>query len=150
MKTAEIGEEPTSRFLTKTLRLMKDLRFTSAITVEGRFVRQRGGRHHFGEVVLTIEASDTPSATYSWEVPESQIPSMFQQATFNGIQAWFREGSALDGYELRHTHIRVVGGSHHEIDSNESSYTYAATNAFALAINTAGLLAKPLVSPFES
>ncbi|MGJ7575731.1 hypothetical protein ACSFBX_34820 [Variovorax sp. RB2P76] len=129
---------------------MNDLRFTTSITVEGRFIRQRGSGERYGDVVLTIEASDMPGVTYSWEVPESQIPSMFRQATVDGIELWFREGAPLDGYRLWHTKIRVVGGSTHETDSTELSYTYAAANAFALAVNTASLLEKPLISPFGS
>lgn len=128
---------------------MHDLRFTSAITVEGRFVRQQGGRERFGHVLLTIEPCAAPGVSFSWEVLESQVPSIFRRATFDGIEGWFRDGAPLEGYELQHTKIRVVDGSYHETDSNDLSYTFAATNAFAAAVNIAGLLPNPLVSPYE-
>jgi elongation factor G len=123
---------------------MLPLRFLSRVTAEGRFIRQAGGMHRFGRVVLTIEPSEAPGTTYAWEVPEAQIPSMYSKATLDGIKRWFSHGSALDGYELQYTKVRVVDGSHHETDSNELSYTFAAAEAFALAVNAAQLLDRPL------
>ena len=123
---------------------MLPLRFLSPVTAEGRFIRQAGGMHRFGRVVLRMEPSGAPGMTYAWEVSEAQIPSMYRKATLDGIERWFSHGCALDGYELQHTKVRVVDGSHHETDSNELSYTFAAAEAFALAMNDAELLDRPL------
>ena len=42
---------------------------------------------------------------YAWEVSEAQIPSMYRQATLEGIERWFSHGSALHGYELQQTMV---------------------------------------------
>ncbi|MGF6350850.1 hypothetical protein [Variovorax sp. W2I14] len=124
---------------------MRPLRFLSPVTAEGCFIRQAGGMHRFGRVVLRIEPSEEPGMTYAWEVSEAQIPSMYRQATLEGIERWFSHGSALHGYELQQTMVRVVDGAHHKTDSNELSYTFAAAEAFALAVNAAELIDRPLV-----
>lgn len=128
----------------RILMTMRPLRFLSPVTAEGCFIRQAGGMHRFGRVVLRIEPSEEPGMAYAWEVSEAQIPSMYRQATLEGIERWFSHGSALDGYELQQTMVRVVDGAHHETDSNELSYTFAAAEAFALAVNAAELIDRPL------
>lgn len=128
---------------------MRELRFQRPVTAEGRYVQQQGSRERYGHVVLAFESCDAPGLTFIWDVAETEIPLMYRQATLDGIQSWFGSQAPLAGYELQHTKICVVGGSHHETDSNDLSYTFAASNAFALAVNMSGLLEKKLVSPFE-
>jgi elongation factor G len=105
---------------------------------EARFVRQRGGLHRYGHVVLVVESCNMDVLEIIWEVPESAIPAEFRQAVLRGIHGVFEPEAKYAAFTSSGLKVKIVGGSYHDTDSNEGSYEIAGGLAFINAITTAG------------
>jgi len=101
---------------------------------ESRFVRQMGPPGHYGHVVLTVEPTSESNFVLEWAVDESSIPVKFLPAILKGISATCTPGDVFQRCRFVHTKVRVIGGSTHEIDSKELSFTMAAHSAFTQAV----------------
>jgi len=93
--------------------------------VEGRFIRQTGGRGQYGHVVIDLEPTG-PGGGYEFvnkitggDIPREYIPSVDQ-----GIQEACESG-VLAGYPLVDIRATLVGGSYHEVDSSEIAFKIA-------------------------
>jgi elongation factor G len=105
--------------------------------IEGKFVRQTGGRGQFGRVVINIEPAD-PGDGYEFldkivggKVPREYIPSVdlgIQEAMESGI---------LAGYPVVDLRVELVDGSYHEVDSSEMAFKVAGSMAFKSAMQRA-------------
>lgn len=115
----------------------KFLRFEVPTLGEARFIRQQGSPGRYGHVALQVEETDARELEMVWKVPENSIPKIYREAVFRGISGLFEAGAKFDGYFPGKLCVKVVGGSHHEIDSNESSYVIAAAMAFINAVESA-------------
>ncbi|TKI06332.1 elongation factor G [Martelella alba] len=98
--------------------------------IEGKFVKQTGGRGQYGHVVLKIEPQ-APGMGYAFVdaikggvVPREYIPSVDK-----GIQDTLTSG-VLGGYPVVDVKVTLVFGSYHEVDSNENAFRMAASMAF--------------------
>src|SRR5690349_6443102 len=100
---------------------------------EGRFVRQAGGLHRYGHVVLIVESAPA-ELSFSWEVFAEQIPDMFKDAVYRGVSRSFEPGGLFGSYISHGLRVRVVDGSWHETDSNEGSFEIASALALKDAI----------------
>ena len=100
---------------------------------EGRIVRQAGGMHRYGHVILLIEPTQA-ALSLSWEVSREQIPEAFKAAVYRGIKAQFQSGARLSNYSTNGLLIRIVDGSSHYTDSNEGSFEIAASLALLSAL----------------
>ena len=111
--------------------------FHRAVQGEGRYIRQRGAPGRYGHVILVVEPSATEGLTFLWEAREADVPRAFEAAIEQGVRALFTSDGPFQGIReaLR---VRIVGGSHHETDSNEPSYVMAAAAAFRDAASRAG------------
>jgi elongation factor G len=115
---------------------MDTLHFPQPIKAEGRFIRQSGPIGRFGHVVLIVEQSSSERLEFSWQVPASAIPAMFQSAVVRGVTRLFEPGAKLAEFSPSSLHVRVVGGTFHPTDSNEGSYEVASANAFINAVSS--------------
>lgn len=88
---------------------------------EGRFVRQAGGRHPYGHVVLIVESAPA-GLSFSWEVSAEQIPDMFKAAVYRGVSRSFEPGAMFGSHISHGLRVRIVDGSWHETDSNQGSF----------------------------
>jgi elongation factor G len=102
---------------------------------EGRFIKQSGPIGRFGHVILVVEPTEGPTIELSWQVPEASIPEEFRPSVLQGITGLFKPGGKYASFEPKGLLVRVVGGTYHPTDSNELSYTLAASAAFINAVN---------------
>jgi elongation factor G len=96
---------------------------------EGRFIRQQGSPGRYGHVVLVVEPGQMAGLSFSWEVGEADVPQKYEAAIERGVRALLETEGPLQ--DLRESlRVCIVGGSHHETDSNETAYFMAAAAAF--------------------
>ena len=98
--------------------------------VEGKFVRQSGGRGQFGHVVLKIEPQKT-GAGYEFvnEITGGVIPKEFIPAVDQGIQESMENG-VLGGFPVVDVKCTLIDGSFHDVDSSEVAFKIAGSMAF--------------------
>jgi elongation factor G len=105
--------------------------------VEGRFVRQTGGRGQYGHVVIDVEPSG-PGEGYEFidRIVGGKIPREYIPATDLGIQEAMESG-VLAGYPVVDIRISLVDGSFHDVDSSEMAFKVAGSMAFKEAMRRA-------------
>jgi elongation factor G len=105
--------------------------------VEGKFVRQTGGRGQYGHVVINMEPSD-PGEGYEFldKVVGGKIPREYIPAVDLGIQEAMESG-ILAGYPVVDLRVLLVDGSYHDVDSSEMAFKVAGSMAFKSAMQRA-------------
>ena len=105
-----------------------------ALNVQGKFVRQSGGRGQYGDVVINMYPAE-PGEGYSFEnkivggvVPKEYIPSVDK-----GIQEALNSG-VLAGFPVEDVKVELVDGSYHEVDSSEAAFKVAGSMAIKEAL----------------
>ncbi len=99
--------------------------------VEGKFVRQSGGRGQFGHVWLEIEPLEAGGAGFEFvnaisggSVPREYIPAVgkgCEEAMQNGVMA---------GFPMVDIKVTLVDGSYHDVDSSEMAFKIAGSMGF--------------------
>jgi elongation factor G len=110
---------------------------TSVADAEGRFVKQSGGRGHYGHVVMRFEP--LPAGTgflFENESTGGRIPKEYIPAVQKGIEESMGNG-VLAGYPMVDFRAILLDGSHHEVDSNEMAYRIAASMAYKRGLEKA-------------
>jgi elongation factor G len=105
--------------------------------VQGRFVRQTGGRGQYGHVVIELEPAEA-GAGYEFidRIVGGKIPREFIPAVDLGIQEAMESG-ILAGYPVVDVRVELVDGSYHEVDSSEMAFKVAGSMAFKQAMERA-------------
>lgn len=102
------------------------------VEVEGKFVRQTGGRGKFGHVWLRLEPLD-PEGEVEYEFVEEivggVVPKEYHGAVDKGIQERMKNG-VLAGYPVVNVKATLYDGSYHDVDSDELSFKMAGSMAF--------------------
>jgi elongation factor G len=98
--------------------------------IEGRFVRQTGGRGQFGHAIINLEPSE-PGEGYEFldKIVGGRIPREFIPAVDLGIQEAMESG-VLAGYPVVDVRVELVDGSYHDVDSSEMAFKVAGSMAF--------------------
>jgi len=98
--------------------------------IQGRFVRQTGGRGQFGHAVINLEPSG-PGEGYEFldKIVGGRIPREFIPAVDLGIQEAMESG-VLAGYPVVDIRVELVDGSYHDVDSSEIAFKVAGSMAF--------------------
>jgi elongation factor G len=113
--------------------------------VEGKFVRQTGGRgqyghavSQYGHAVITLEPNE-PGAGYEFvnKIVGGVIPREYIPSVDLGIQEAMESG-VLAGYPVVDVRIELTYGSYHEVDSSEMAFKVAGSMAFKNAMQKAG------------
>ena len=98
--------------------------------VEGKFVKQSGGRGQYGHVVIDLEPQPQGKGyEFVDAIKGGVIPREFIPAVDKGIQETLNAG-VLAGFPVVDVKVTLVFGSYHEVDSNENAYRMAGSMAF--------------------
>ncbi|MER3454541.1 MAG: elongation factor G [Acidimicrobiia bacterium] len=115
--------------------------------VEGRYIRQTGGRGQYGHVVIDVEPlSRGGGFEFVDKIVGGKIPKEFVPAVDQGVQEAMESG-VLAGYPVVDVRVTLTDGSYHEVDSSEMAYKIAASQAFKEASRKAiPKLLEPIMS----
>ncbi|UOF91890.1 elongation factor G [Fodinisporobacter ferrooxydans] len=107
---------------------------TAPVRIEGKFVRQSGGRGQYGHVWLELEPLERGKG-YEFEnkIVGGVVPREYIPAVDNGIQEAMKNG-VLAGYELIDLKARIVDGSYHDVDSSEMAFKIAGSMALKAGV----------------
>ena len=119
---------------------------TKPVDVEGKYVRQSGGKGQYGHCKIHVEPLE-PGSGYEFEnkivggaIPKEYIPSIdagIQEAAKSGI---------VGGYEVVDFKVTLVDGSYHEVDSSEMAFKIAGSMAIKEAFAKGGsILLEPMM-----
>ncbi|MEN9205216.1 MAG: elongation factor G, partial [Thermostichales cyanobacterium DRC_bins_46] len=105
--------------------------------VEGKFVRQSGGRGQYGHVVIDLEPAE-PGTGFEFvsKIVGGVVPKEYIGPTEQGIKEACESG-VVAGYPLIDVRATLVDGSYHEVDSNEMAFKIAGSMALKQAVKMA-------------
>jgi len=115
--------------------------------VEGKFVKQSGGRGQYGHVVLKVEPLE-PGGGYEFvdAIKGGVVPREFIPAVDKGIQETLPSG-ILAGYPVVDVKVTLFFGSYHDVDSNENAFKMAGSMAFKEGMRKASpVLLEPMMA----
>lgn len=115
--------------------------------VEGKFVRQTGGRGQYGHVIINVTPQQ-PGEGYVFEnkIVGGVIPKEYIPAVDKGIQEAMTSG-VLAGYPVVDIKVELVDGSYHEVDSSEMAFKVAGSMAIKEALKKAApILLEPIMA----
>ncbi len=115
--------------------------------VEGKFVRQSGGRGQYGHVVIDVEPLERGKGfEFVNKIVGGAIPKEYIAAVEKGIKEAM-EGGVLAGYPVVDVRTTLFDGSYHEVDSSEMAFKIAGSMAFKEGAKKARLtLLEPIMS----
>jgi elongation factor G len=108
--------------------------------VDGRFVRQTGGRGQYGHVVINIEPAPGEGFDFVNRIKGGVIPSEFLPAVEQGIEEALENGVKA-GYPMVDVRVELIDGSYHDVDSSEMAFKIAGS----MALQEAARRAKPVL-----
>lgn len=98
--------------------------------VEGKFVKQSGGRGQYGHVWLKLEPSEPGEGfVFVDEIVGGVVPKEYIGAVSKGVEEQMSSG-VLAGYPVLDVKATLFDGSYHDVDSNEMAFKIAASMAF--------------------
>ncbi|TDJ19487.1 MAG: elongation factor G [Gammaproteobacteria bacterium] len=114
--------------------------------VEGKFVRQSGGRGQYGHVIFKLEPQK-PGAGYEFvnKIVGGAVPKEYIAAVDKGVQEQMVNG-ILAGYPVEDVKVTLFDGSYHDVDSSEMAFKIAGSMGFrAGAIKANPVLLEPVM-----
>jgi elongation factor G len=117
------------------------------VKVEGKFVRQSGGRGQYGHVWLEVEPQE-PGAGYEFvdAIKGGVVPREYIPAVDKGIQEAMGTG-VMAGYPVVDIKVTLVDGSYHDVDSSEMAFKIAGSMGFKEGCSKATpVLLEPIMS----
>ena len=119
---------------------------TKTVEVQGKFVRQSGGKGQYGDVWIRLEPQE-PGTGYVFEnkVVGGAVPKEYVKPVQEGIREACESGT-LAGYPVLDFKATLFDGSYHDVDSSEMAFKIAASMAFKDANKKAGpILLEPIM-----
>jgi len=109
------------------------------VEIEGKHVKQSGGRGQYGHVWLRLEPLPADSEyEFVNEVVGGAVPKEYISAVDKGVQEQLKNG-CLAGYPLLAMKVTIFDGSYHDVDSSEMAFKIAGS----MALKKGALLADP-------
>ncbi|GAA0798697.1 elongation factor G [Cupriavidus gilardii] len=115
--------------------------------VEGKFVKQSGGRGQYGHAVITLEPQE-PGKGFEFidAIKGGVIPREYIPAVEKGIVDTLQSG-VLAGFPVVDVKVTLTFGSYHDVDSNENAFRMAGSMAFKEAMRKASpVLLEPMMA----
>ncbi len=115
--------------------------------VEGKFVRQSGGKGQYGHVVFTVEPQE-PGKGFEFvdAIKGGVVPREYIPAVNKGVEDTLPNG-VLAGYPVVDVKVTLTFGSYHEVDSSENAFKMAASIGFKEACRRAGpVILEPMMA----
>jgi elongation factor G len=105
--------------------------------VEGKFVRQSGGRGQYGHVVIDLEPTE-PGTGFEFvsKIVGGVVPKEYVGPAEQGIKEACESG-VVAGYPLIDVRATLIDGSYHDVDSNEMAFKIAGSMALKEAVKRA-------------
>jgi elongation factor G len=118
-----------------------------AVEVEGKFVKQSGGKGQYGHVWLKMEPNETGKGyEFVDAIKGGTVPREFIPAVDKGLQETLPNG-VLAGYPVVDVKVTLFDGSYHDVDSNENAFKMAASFAFKDGMRKASpVLLEPMMA----
>jgi elongation factor G len=115
--------------------------------VEGKFVRQSGGKGQYGHVVFSVEPQE-PGKGFQFvdAIKGGVVPREFIPAVQKGVEDTLPNG-VLAGYPVVDVKVTLTFGSYHEVDSSENAFKMAASIGFKEACRRASpVILEPMMA----
>ncbi|MHB1169667.1 MAG: elongation factor G, partial [Longimicrobiales bacterium] len=114
--------------------------------VEGKFVRQSGGRGQYGHVVINMYPGETGAGfVFENKIVGGVVPREYIAPTEQGIKEAMENG-VLAGYPMVDIRVELIDGSYHDVDSSEMAFKIAGSMAFKEAARRASpVLLEPVM-----
>ncbi|SEU30710.1 elongation factor G [Paenibacillus sp. NFR01] len=107
--------------------------FRAPARVEGKFVRQSGGRGQYGHVWVEFEPLEAGTGSqFESKVVGGSVPREYIAPALAGIEEQMKNG-VLAGFPLVDVKATIVDGSYHDVDSNEMAFKIAGSMALKAA-----------------
>ncbi|MBS0555190.1 MAG: elongation factor G, partial [Proteobacteria bacterium] len=118
-----------------------------ATDVEGKFVKQSGGRGQYGHVVINLEPAEQGKGyEFVDAIKGGVVPREYIPAVDKGIQDTLNNG-VLAGFPVVDVKVTLHFGSYHDVDSNENAFKMAGSMAFKEAMRRANpVLLEPMMA----
>ena len=119
----------------------------TATDVEGKFVRQSGGKGQYGHVVFTVEPNE-PGKGFEFvdAIKGGVVPREYIPAVQKGVEETLPNG-VLAGYPVVDVKVTLTFGSYHEVDSSEQAFKMAASIGFKEACKRASpVILEPMMA----
>ena len=117
------------------------------IEVEGKFVKQSGGRGQYGHVWLKMEPNETGKGFEFIDlIKGGAVPREYIPAVEKGLKDTLPNG-VLAGFPVVDVKVTLYDGSYHDVDSNENAFKMAASMAFKDGMRQASpVLLEPMMA----
>ncbi|ALS62333.1 elongation factor G [Pandoraea norimbergensis] len=114
--------------------------------VQGKFVKQSGGRGQYGDVVITLEPDKEKLYEFVDAIKGGVVPREYIPAVDKGIRETLPNG-VVAGYPVVNVKVTLTFGSYHDVDSNENAFRMAGSMAFKEAMRRAEpVLLEPMMA----
>ncbi len=117
------------------------------VEIEGKFVKQSGGRGQYGHVWLRMEPNETGKGfEFIDQIKGGSVPREYIPAVEKGLLETLPSG-VLAGYPVVDVKVTLFDGSYHDVDSNENAFKMAASIAFKDGMRKANpVLLEPMMA----
>ncbi|MBA3473994.1 MAG: elongation factor G [Rubrobacter sp.] len=113
--------------------------------IEGRFVRQTGGRGQYGHAVINAEYNDEGGYEFDNKIVGGVIPREYISSVDKGIQGALDNG-VVAGFPVVDVKFELIDGSFHDVDSSEMAFQIAGSMAAKEALKRANpVLLEPVM-----
>jgi len=118
-----------------------------SVEVEGKFIKQSGGRGQYGHVWLKVEPNEAGKGyEFIDAIKGGTVPREYIPAVDKGLQETLPNG-VLAGFPVVDVKVTLFDGSYHDVDSNENAFKMAASIAFKDGMRKANpVLLEPMMA----
>ena len=105
-----------------------------SLNVQGKFVRQSGGRGQYGDAIINMYPGEPGTGfTFENQIVGGAIPKEYIPSVEKGIAEALNTG-VVAGYPVLDVRVELVDGSYHDVDSSEAAFKVAGSMAIKKAL----------------